>query len=369
VQQQKYAYVSLKERYLGVNMPAIEIVNAKSLDMVKAQGFKLLTPELQAAMIEALQHRKQIILFQNRRGYAPFQLCMVCGWVPHCKNCDVSLTYHKSTDKLHCHYCGLRSAVISICPSCGSNQLHSKTFGTEKIEEEVQQMFPEARVARMDVDSMRAKQSMSQLLEKLEKQKIDILVGTQMVVKGLDFAHVSLVGVLSADSLLSFPDFRVNERAFQLMEQVSGRAGRSDGAGKVLIQVHNMQHPVLKWVKDHDVRAYYEHEIHAREQFAYPPFTRMIKIIFRHKDEVRAIQAGTAMALALQQVPGIAVNGPVPALISRVRNQYIQEVWIRCPRDTKTIEATKQCILQQKQVITSARGSTGLQVIVDVDPV
>jgi primosomal protein N' (replication factor Y) len=369
VQQKKYAYASLKERYLGINMPTIEIVNAKSLEKVRQLGYKLLTPELQQAMIEALQHRKQVILFQNRRGYAPFQLCMTCGYVPQCKNCAVSLTYHKSTDKLHCHYCGLKSPVIHHCPSCGGTSLQSKSFGTEKIEEEVQQLFPEARVARMDVDSMRNKQSMPQLLEKIEKQKIDILVGTQMVVKGLDFEHVSLVGVLSADSLLSYPDFRVNERAFQLMEQVSGRAGRTDGAGKVLIQAYNMGHPVLKWVQEHDMRACYDHEIKSREYFGYPPFSRLIKITFKHRDEVKAIQPASEFVKVMQQIDGIVVQGPVPAVISRVRNQYVQEVWIKCPRDLKLIEATKEAVKHAKQNIVGQRGNSSLQVLMDVDPV
>lgn len=369
VQQKKYAYASLKERYMGINMPSIEIVNAKSLDKVRQLGYKLLTPELQQAMLEALQHRKQVILFQNRRGYAPFQLCMTCGYVPQCKNCAVSLTYHKSTDKLHCHYCGLKSAVIHYCPSCGGTSLQSKSFGTEKIEEEVQQLFPEARVARMDVDSMRNKASMPALLDKIQKQKVDILVGTQMVVKGLDFEHVSLVGVLSADSLLSYPDFRVNERAFQLMEQVSGRAGRSDGAGKVLIQAYNMGHPVLRWVQEHDMRACYDHEIKAREYFGYPPFTRLIKITFKHKDEVKAIQPATDFVKALQQTDGIIVQGPVPAVVSRVRNQYVQEVWIKCPRDLKLIDAAKEAIKQAKQNITGQRGNSSLQILMDVDPV
>ncbi|MBL7719217.1 MAG: primosomal protein N' [Flavipsychrobacter sp.] len=368
VQQQKYAYAALKERYLGVNLPQIEIVNAKSLEKMRQLGYKLLTPELQQAMIEALQHRKQVILFQNRRGYAPFQLCTTCGWVPQCKNCAVSLTYHKSTDKLHCHYCGLKSSVIHICPSCGSSGLQSKSFGTEKIEEEVQQMFPEARVARMDVDSMRNKQSMPQLLEKLEKQKIDILVGTQMVVKGLDFAHVALVGILSADSMLSYPDFRVNERAFQLMEQVSGRAGRSDGAGKVLIQAYNTTHPVLKWVQEHDVRAYYDHEIRGREYFGYPPFTRLVKVTFKHKDESKAVTPATEFAHMLRANEAITVQGPVPALIARVRNLYVQEVWIKCPRDLKTIEAAKESIRHAKQTLMAQRGNSALQIIIDVDP-
>lgn len=368
-QQGKYGYVLLNERYLGVNLPTIQIINAKSIDTLRPQGIKLISPELLQAMTEALQQQKQIILFQNRRGYAPFQLCTVCGWVPHCKNCAVSLTYHKSSDKLHCHYCGLKAAVIHTCPSCGSNRLQSKTFGTERIEEEVQQIFPEARVARMDVDSMRGKQSMSDLLDKLEKHQIDILVGTQMVVKGLDFARVALVGILSADSLLSYPDFRVNERAFQLMEQVSGRAGRTDGAGKVIVQAYNLQHPVLQWVNEHNVRAFYDHEIKYREFFAYPPFTRLVKIIFKHKDEPKAISAAAQLAQALQSIEGITIQGPVPALVSRVRNLFIHEVWVKCPRDARVLEQVKALIREQKHTITAQRGYSSLQVLFDVDPV
>lgn len=367
--QGKYAYVRLSERYQGVSLPAIELVNAKSLEMVRAQGIRLITPELIQAMTEALAQSKQVILFQNRRGYAPFQICMVCGWVPHCKNCAVSLTYHKSSDKLHCHYCGMKTAVIHTCASCGSNRLQSKTFGTEKIEEEVQQIFPEARVARMDVDSMRGKKSMNDLLLRLEKHKVDILVGTQMVVKGLDFAGVSLVGILSADSLLSYPDFRVNERAFQLMEQVSGRAGRTDGAGRVIVQVYNMQHPVLQWVNEHSVRTYYEHEIKYREAFGYPPFSRLIKISFRHRDEPKAISAAISMAEGLHSVEGITIQGPVPALVSRVRNQFVQEVWLKCPRDTNLLRKVKSLIREQRSFISSQKGYTSLQIVVDTDPV
>jgi primosomal protein N' (replication factor Y) len=368
-QQGKYGLVQLKERYLGVNMPSIEIINAKSLETVRKQGIKLLTPEMQQAILDALRQRKQVILFQNRRGYSPFQLCTVCGWVPHCKNCAVALTYHKSTDKLHCHYCGLRSAIVQMCPQCGSNKLVSKSFGTEKIEEEVQQIFPKARVARMDVDSMRGKHSMQELLDQLEKQRIDILVGTQMVVKGLDFASVGMVGILGADSLLSYPDFRVNERAFQLMEQVSGRAGRVDGEGKVYIQAYNTQHPILKLVQEHDVRGFYETEIQYRQQFAYPPFVRLIKIMFKHKDEPKAIRAGTELAEALKVVEGIQVQGPVPAIVSRVRNFYIQEIWIKLGRDIKLLDKVKHFLREQRQIITAQKGNTSLQILFDVDPV
>lgn len=368
VQQDKYGYVKLPERYLGVQMPSIEIVNAKSLDSMRRQGIQMVTPELYRAIAETLAKKKQVVLFQNRRGYAPFQVCMVCGWVPHCKNCAVSLTYHKSTDKLHCHYCGLRSAVIHVCPACGGNRLQSKTFGTEKIEEEIAQLFPTAHIARMDVDSMRGKTSFSELFEKLGKKKIDVLIGTQMVVKGLDFADIQLVGILSADSLLNFPDFRVNERAFQLMEQVSGRAGRTDGRGLVMIQAYNVAHPVLQWVREHDVRAFYEHEISYRQQFGYPPFSRFIRMTFKHRDETKAVAAAGSLAQALQQVAGISVQGPVQALIPKVRNLYVQEVWIKCPRDQRLLIYVKAFIKTHCSRLVAERGNSGVLIIPDVDP-
>jgi primosomal protein N' (replication factor Y) len=368
VQLGKYAYVALKDRYLGVGMPEITIVDARSLNKVKTLGVKMLTPELQDAIKETLQQRRQVILFQNRRGYAPFLLCTTCGWTPKCTNCDVSLTYHKSTDKLHCHYCGFKNLVMQTCHQCGSNTLTSKSFGTEKIEEEVKIVFPDARVARMDVDSMRGKHTVTELLSKLEKKKIDILTGTQMVVKGLDLDAVTLVGVISADSLLSFPDFRVNERAFQLMEQVSGRAGRADGLGKVIIQAYNTQHPVLQWVKNHDVHAFYTNEIKYREQFFYPPFSRIIKIIFRHNDEDRAALAAQVMAEALATIEGIAVQGPGPAMVPRVRNQYIREIWIKCPRNNTLVYNVKAFIKEQRLYILGQKGNANVQIIFDVDP-
>ncbi|MBS1588285.1 MAG: primosomal protein N' [Bacteroidetes bacterium] len=368
-EQEKYGYVQLLERFQGVEMPTIEIVEAKSAEILKSQGIKMITPKLIEAMTTALQHQKQIILFQNRRGYAPFQLCLVCGWVPQCKNCSVSLTFHKSSDKLHCHYCGLKAAPLHTCASCGSNRLQSKTFGTEKIEEEVKQIFPQAIVARMDVDSMRGKNTINDLLEKIEKRKVDILVGTQMVVKGLDFANVVLVGILNADSLLSFPDFRVNERAFQLMEQVSGRAGRSNGEGKVFIQAYNINHPVLQWVKNHNIRSLYEHEIAFRSHLGYPPFTRLIKIAVKHKDEIKSQKAATELAKALQGINGISVAGPAPALVSRIRNQYIFEVWIKCPKNASIIAQVKQTLQSVQQNLISQRSFGNVVFVFDVDPV
>ncbi len=368
VKQDKYGYVALAERYQGVQMPEIEVINAKSLESMRKQGIQMITPELYKLMDNVLKRQKQVIIFQNRRGYAPFQVCQMCGWVPHCKNCAVSLTYHKSTDKLHCHYCGLQAAVVHTCPSCGSNRIQSKTFGTEKVEEEVKQLFPDARIARMDADSMRGKTVFSELFEQLEKRKIDILIGTQMVVKGLDFAPIELVGIISADSLLNFPDFRVNERAYQLMEQVSGRAGRTDGKGKVLIQAHNTGHPVLNWVKEHEIRAFYEHEMQYRRQFAYPPYTRFIKVTVKHREEPKAVAVAGNIAQVLQEVAGIGVQGPVQALVSKVRNLYVQEVWIKCPKSKKVIEEVKTMLKETREKITATKGSSTVIIQFDVDP-
>jgi primosomal protein N' (replication factor Y) len=370
VQQGKYAYAGLKERYLGVQMPRIEIINARE----RAEGAAakrspgILTPSLQEAMKEALAEKRQIILFQNRRGYAPFQICTVCGWVPECRNCAVSLTYHKREDKMQCHYCGLAMPVPQTCAQCGSNRLVSRSFGTEKIEEEVKSLFPEARVARMDLDTMRGRHALSELLDSMEAHQTDILVGTQMVVKGLDFAPVALVAILSADALLSYPDFRVNERGFQLMEQVAGRAGRADGKGRVLIQAYNLQHPALQWVCDHDVGAFYRHEIGYREFFQYPPFSRMIRLVFRHREEEKAAQAAAYFAEALREFPGISLAGPVAALVPRVRNQYVQELLLKCPRDLALLQSVKAFLKEQRGRLQGQRPLRDVQVVIDVDP-
>lgn len=369
VQQHKYGFALLNERFLGVNMPEVQLIDARSLEQVYKLGVRLLTPELQQAMAKAMEKGKQIILFQNKRGYSPFQLCRSCGWVPQCSNCSVALTYHKSTDKLHCHYCGTKVRVLHHCLKCGSADLVSKTFGTQKIEEEVQMLFPKARVARMDLDSTRGKQQFAQLLDKLNKHEIDILVGTQMVVKGLNFPNVSLVGILSADSLLNYPDFRVSERAFQLMCQVSGRAGRADGEGRVLVQAYNLQHPVLQWVQQNDTRSFYLNEIHYRQQFDYPPFSRIIKIICRHREEHKAIEAAAEMAKSIRNMEGITVQGPVPAGIARVRNQFVQEVWIKCPRASQHLKEIKEKLKLQRNLSLSKKGYSGVQIIFDVDTV
>jgi primosomal protein N' (replication factor Y) len=366
--QKKYGYVQLMERYQGLAMPTIEIVDARMLQQAYATN-SLIAPALIEKIAVALSNKKQIILFQNKRGYAPFQVCTTCGWVPKCKYCSVSLTYHKITDKMHCHYCGTKSKVIHQCPACGSDHIISKSFGTERIEEDIKQLFPTATIARMDTDSMKGKNNFSDLFKKMELRQIDILIGTQMVVKGLDFANVSLVGILNADNLLTWPDFRVNERAFQLMEQVSGRAGRKEQQGEVLIQAIHIDHPVLQWVKDHSTQAYYENELQFREAFIYPPFCRMIKVICKHAAEAMAQQMGALMADAIQTKKiDCILQGPAPALINKINNLYYYELWLKCPKDAKKLVDIKQVLKEQKRSILSMKAYSSGIITLDVDP-
>ncbi len=304
----KYGLAELNERYGNVPLPPIVIVDTKKI-VSKEKNKIIISPDLQEAITRTLGEGKQTILFQNRRGYSPYQVCEVCGWIPQCKNCDVSLSYHKLTNKLHCHYCGTVYPPLQTCAACGNHHFIQRNFGTERIEEHLEEVFPQARVARMDIDSVRGKNAHDSLIQQFELQKIDILVGTQMVVKGLDFEHVNLVGILDADSILSFADFRVNERAFQLMEQVSGRAGRKDGKGRVLVQVANTRHPVLAFVQAHDYRSFFEQELAGRRQFFYPPFSRIILITFRHKDKGVVEDAANLFANNIREPFGKSAGG------------------------------------------------------------
>lgn len=364
VQLKKYGYATLQERYQNVASPEIEIVSAKA---IQAALSNIITTPLLEAVTETLRAGRQVIFFQNKRGYAPFLLCAGCGWVPHCKDCDVSLTYHKITDKLHCHYCGNRSAPVLYCPNCRSKSIMAKSFGTEKIVEELQRIFPKVRIARMDWDSVKGKNQHAKLIDDFTRGRLDILVGTQMVVKGLDFDNVGLVGILSADSLLSYPNFRVNERAFQLMLQVSGRAGRSDGKGKVIIQAHNLKHPVLDWVRKNDFRSFYQTELATRQQFQYPPFVKFARIICKHRQEAKNIAAAGLLQERLSQIENIHVRGPVPALVPRIRNFYLQEVWLKLPVHARALHQCKQAIAMAVQETLHQRGHSGLQIIVDID--
>lgn len=366
-QTNKYGLVILNERFGNVDMPVIEIVDVK-LVVQKEKGKVIVSPQMKEAIAASLEQHKQVILFQNRRGYSPYLICGVCGWIPQCVNCDVTLTYHKAKNKLACHYCGTTYPVVNTCAACGSHQFVQKNFGTEKIDELVAEEFPNARTARMDYDSIKGKHDHDNLIRLFEQQKIDILTGTQMVVKGLDFEHVNLVGIMDADGILNFADFRVNERAFQLMEQVSGRAGRKDGNGKVLVQVANTNHPVLQFVQAHDYGALYTFEIANRKQYFYPPFSRLIQVTFRHKETYLAEEAAHLMVQGMKKNFERAITGPAEPVVNRIRNQYLWELLIKLPKDAGTIQQCKREIAQQIVIIQSNKRYRTVNIITDVDP-
>jgi len=365
-QTNKYALVELRERYGNAVHPSIEIVD---LTKLSSKEKVLLSPQLNEAINDTLSKHKQVLLFQNRRGYTPYLICNVCGWIPQCKNCDVTLTYHKAKNKMLCHYCGTEYPVLYTCPQCGSHDFKQRNFGTEKIEELVAETFPSAKTARMDYDTMKGKNTHDTLIKLFEQQKIDLLVGTQMIVKGLDFEHVNLVGILDADSLLYFADFRVNERAFQLMEQVSGRAGRKDDAGKVVIQVRNTHHPVLQFVKEHNYKALYDFDIQTRQQFHYPPFTRLIHITFRHKENHIAEEAANIFVAGIKKDFEPYITGPAQPVINRLRNKYLWDVLLKLPKNTKLINLCKLQIEQQTAILKFNKRYRSVDIIPDVDPV
>lgn len=364
--QGKYALVEITERYSGVQLPAIEIIDTKQI-VRKDKSKVILSPQLKVAIDGALEKGSQAILFQNRRGYSPYQVCAACGWIPQCKHCAVNLTYHKLSNRLVCHYCGATYPYATTCAACGSHVFEQRNFGTEKIEELLEETFPSAKIARMDIDSIRGKHAHDSLIQLFEQKRIDILVGTQMVVKGLDFEHVSVVGILDADSLLSFADFRVNERAFQLMEQVSGRAGRKGGRGLVLIQVANTKHPVLHFVQQHDYQAFYRFETENRERFFYPPFSRIILITFRHKVKERAAEAAHFLAEKLKKNFDDFVIGPAEPAVNRVRNQYLMELLLKLPKDSAFITHCKKIISHEIAALHQVKALRSVIVISNVD--
>lgn len=363
-QIKKYGLVELNERYGGILLPEIEIIDTRQ---VAQKGKVMISPQLKEAIEKELGKEKQVILFQNRRGYNPYLICGTCGFIPQCKHCDVSLTLHKFSNKMHCHYCGSTYAKLVTCPACGTTAWLEKNFGTEKIEETLDTEFPKYKIARMDVDSIRGKTAHDQLIQQFEQKRIDILVGTQMVVKGLDFDNVSLVGILDADGLLSFADFRVNERAFQLMEQVSGRAGRKNEQGKVLIQAMNVKHPVLQLVKQHDYKQFYQLELDSRRQFFYPPFSRVIQVTLKHKDKERVAAAAEKLATYLKQDLKELVTGPAAPVISRIRNQYLMELLIKLPKETGRSDSYKKAILNHIHLLQSQKEFKSISVVMDVD--
>lgn len=369
----KYGLAELLQRYGDLKLPPIEFIDTRMLrqaqhDKPNVSKVMLSTPLIEAVN-EVIARGKQVILFQNRRGYAPYQVCSICGWIPQCKYCDVSLTFHKLSNKLVCHYCGTTYPPVHSCAACGSDKFVQRNFGTEKIEEQLQEIFPDAKVARMDIDTVKGKNAHDVLIQQFEQKRIDILVGTQMVVKGLDFDNVDLVGILDADGLLHFADFRVNERAFQLMEQVSGRAGRKEETGKVLVQTSQPHHPLLKIVQQHDYKAMFTEEVKKRNEFSYPPFTRIIHLTFKHKFKEVAERAAVQYTNALKSKYGNYIVGPAEPVIGRIRNQYLMELLVKLPRDSKTINQCKKDLLEQIAILHQDKSFRSVTVVADVDAV
>ena len=364
----KYGLVEMTERFGGIEMPEISIVDVKEeakQRKLQSHFSSVLLDELKAA----LERGEQAILFQNRRGYAPTLRCLTCGWHSECIHCDVSLTYHKHRHNLLCHYCGYQAPLANTCPACGSIELKLQGFGTEKIEDELKIYLPDAQIGRMDYDTVRTKDAHARIINDFEERRLDILVGTQMVTKGLDFENVGMVGVISADQLLQFPDFRSGERGFQLITQVAGRAGRKGKRGKVLVQAMNVAHPVLREVLDHDFQAFFKREIMERKSFGYPPFTRLIKITLKHKKPDVLNRGAKAFVKVLKQKLGNRVLGPSVPSVGRVRRQFLLDILIKMEINPKLWKLSKELIGEATQVMQQGEGFSTVRVNVDVDPI
>lgn len=362
----KYGLVQLFERYRGIEMPEIIVADTKEAYRKKLMR-SFFTPELFAEIEQALTNREQVILFQNRRGFAPFIQCSNCGWIPKCRHCDVSLTMHKSRMVLLCHYCGFTQTLPNKCPDCGAEDIRTKGFGTEKIEDEIPSLFPEARVARMDLDTTRSKHAYQQIIQRFEAGAVDILIGTQMVTKGLDFENVRVVGILNADNLLNYPDFRSYERSFQLIAQVSGRAGRKNKRGKVVIQTSQPEHPVIQDAKENNFEQLFFRQINERKIFRYPPYFRLIKIVIKHKNQQRLDVIATTLGTEFRKLFGFNVLGPEYPVISRIQLWYQKEILLKLSRDEKITESKEKISAIIRQV-KSQPNNSGAMIYADVDP-
>ncbi len=367
-QQEKYALVELHERFNQASLPQYHIIDTATVHAKSKMQGDFSGPLLEA-IGKVLDNQKQAIIFQNRRGYAPFLQCETCGHIPQCTNCSVSLTYHMHFNQLKCHYCGYREKMPTACVSCNSQDLELKGFGTEKLEEEIKEFFPNARVQRMDLDTTRRKYGYQQIIDQFEAGAIDILVGTQMVTKGLDFDHVALVGVLDIDRIIHFPDFRSFERAFQLISQVGGRAGRKSGQGQVFIQTKNPGHPLLALITDHDYHTFYQRELPERRKFVYPPFVRLLRLTVKGDD--RKLTAEAAKVLGEKLVEGLGRNrilGPQEPLISKIRNQYLMVLYVKLAKSGGAPEQVKGWILQMIYDLIHTKGFRSVRIVPDVDP-
>ena len=361
----KYGLVEMKERFQGLQLPQITMIDLQRQYHRKEMYGHFADP-LVDRIREELAKGKQVILFQNRRGYAPVLQCAKCGEAPKCPNCDVTMTYHKATNALVCHYCGHSTRIPSKCPKCGG-EMRTQGFGTERLEEEIKGLFPEARVARMDLDSTRKKDSYQQIIDDFAAHRVDILIGTQMVTKGLHFNDVSLVAVLQADSLLNQPDFRSYEHAFQMLEQVSGRAGRTGSQGEVMIQTFNPKNPVFEYLKAHDYKGLYQQQIEERELFKYPPYQRLIMLTLRHRDLGRLDTAATLLQQRLQQSFGERVSGVIIPSVTKVSNQWVRQIRLRV-ETIANIARAKEMLKEHIAWVQKQDSCKGTIILPDVDP-
>ena len=361
----KYGLVEMKERFQGLQLPQITMIDLQRQYHRKEMYGHFADP-LVDRIREELAKGKQVILFQNRRGYAPVLQCTKCGEAPKCPNCDVTMTYHKATNSLICHYCGHSTRIPNTCPKCGG-EMRTQGFGTERLEEEIKGLFPDARVARMDLDSTRKKDSYQQIIDDFAAHRVDILIGTQMVTKGLHFNDVSLVAVLQADSLLNTPDFRSYEQAFQMLEQVSGRAGRTGSQGEVMIQTFNPKNPVFEYLKAHDYNGLYNQQIAERELFKYPPYQRLIMLTLRHRDLGRLDAAATLLQQRLQQSFGERVSGVIIPSVTKISNQWVRQIRLRV-ETTANITRAKALLKEHIAFVQQHEKCKGTIILPDVDP-
>lgn len=367
IQQEKYSLVEMKERFGGLALPKIEIVDLGEEHRMKRMK-SVFSSQLIDALQQTLDNGEQAILFQNRRGYAPVYHCGICGWTADCNDCDVSLTYHKYSNDLHCHYCGYQTKLPKTCKACGSTHLIIKGFGTEKIEDELQIYLPDVKVMRMDWDTVKGKEGHDRIIKKFERKEVNVLVGTQMVTKGLDFDNVGLVGVLSADQMLHFPDFRASERAFQLITQVAGRAGRKKKQGRVVIQAFNTGHPVLKEVMGNNFEEFIKREMRERYDFLYPPFYRLIQIQLKHKKSDILAKAAQFVADRLRVKLGERVLGPAVPGVARVRTYYLMDIMIKLGLNSKGLNYTKNLIREVQEELKTQKKIAYVRLSVNVDP-
>ena len=362
----KYGLVELKERYQGIELPEIQVVDIADLQHRKMMAGPF-SPLLLNKVREALERGEQAILFQNRRGFAPMIECKQCGWVPHCQHCDVSLTYHRQMNQLTCHYCGYTYRIPTECPCCGSTELKTRGYGTEKIEEQVREVFPEARVARMDLDTTRTRNAYERIITDFGAGRTNILIGTQMISKGLDFDKVSVVGILNADSMLNYPDFRAYEHAFMMMAQVSGRAGRKGKRGLVILQTKSKEVPVIQQVVRNDYLALYKDLITERQAFHYPPYYHLVYVFLKHRYDEVVNTASIELGSRLRQWFAGRVLGPDKPAVAKVKSQNIRKLVLKLENGIDMKRVREYLLMAQSQMLSDKRYNS-LQIYYDVDP-